>query len=127
MTFKFDEQLKDLLSNNHIFGNLDNLDVNPNNRFGKFERSDKLIDEVNSGSWYQHAYSTLILTPGHNHFDEHNGYDCFLLPIIFYIDKTGTDVMQRHGLEPLLFTTSVISRKARQDVRSWRTLASAHS
>ena len=112
MVFDFVEQLKDLLSDHHIFGNLDNLDVNKANRFGKFERNDGRVHEVNSGSWYNEAYAHLIDDPDNE----------FLLPIIFYVDKTGTDIMQRHGLEPLLFTTSIISLKARQDVRCWRTL-----
>jgi hypothetical protein len=50
MVFQFEEQLKDLLSDNHIFGDLSNLDVNPNNPFGKFERTDGRVSEVNSGS-----------------------------------------------------------------------------
>ena len=80
MTFDFVEQLKDLLSDTYIFGNLSNLDVNPNDPFGKFERDDGCVDEVNSGSWYNNAHSFYVQQPN----------DEFLLPIIFYIDKTGT-------------------------------------
>ena len=50
MVFDFVEQLKNLLSDHHIFGNLDNLDVNKANHYGKFERNDGHVHEVNSGS-----------------------------------------------------------------------------
>ena len=110
--YLFLDQLTDLLSDDHIFGNLSNLDVKADNRFGRFTRSDGLVNEVNSGSWYQNAYNHIISDPNNE----------FLMPLIFYVDKTGTDVLQRHGVEPLLFTTSVISWKQRQDVRAWRPL-----
>jgi hypothetical protein len=111
--YNFLEQLTDLLSDTTIFGDLANLDVNhTNDRFGQFHRSDGKVDQVNSGSWYQTAYENVISDPPNE----------FLMPIIMYVDKTGTDVLQRHGVEPLLFTTSVITWKKRQDLRSWRAL-----
>jgi hypothetical protein len=110
--YDFVEQLIDLLSDQSIFGDVDNLDVNKNDPFGKFVRDDGRVNEVNSGSWYQSAYDRLIT-------DKENE---FLLPLILYVDKTGTDVMQRYGLEPVLFTTSVISLHKRQSNRAWRPL-----
>jgi hypothetical protein len=44
------------------------------------------------------------------------------MPILLYIDKTGTDALQRHGLEPFMFTTSISNRKTRQWQQSWHPL-----
>jgi hypothetical protein len=38
----------------------------------------------------------------------HNAEKHFLLPLTFYIDETGTDVFQRHPLEPLMFTLGIL-------------------
>jgi len=38
-----------------------------------------------------------------------------MLPIILYLDKTGTDVLQRYSLEPLLFTTAALTRESREN------------
>jgi hypothetical protein len=45
-----------------------------------------------------------------------------LLPIILYMDKTGTDAYQRYSLEPVLFSLASLSREVREDRRSWRHL-----
>ena len=45
-----------------------------------------------------------------------------MLPLILYMDKTGTDALQRYSLEPVLFTTAAIYREAREKDRSWRHL-----
>jgi hypothetical protein len=43
-----------------------------------------------------------------------------MLPIILYMDKTGTDVNQRYSLEPVLFTIASIPREHRESRHSWR-------
>jgi hypothetical protein len=45
-----------------------------------------------------------------------------MLPLIIYMDKTGTDALQRYSLEPVLFTTAAIPREAREKDGSWRHL-----
>jgi hypothetical protein len=45
-----------------------------------------------------------------------------MLPIIIYIDKTGTDAYQRFSLEPVIFSLGNISREKRESRRSWRHL-----
>jgi hypothetical protein len=45
-----------------------------------------------------------------------------MLPIVLYMDKTGTDVNQRYSLEPVLFTTAAIPREHRESRHSWRHL-----
>jgi hypothetical protein len=43
-----------------------------------------------------------------------------LFPLIFYIDKTGTDAMQHFSLEPRMFTTTLINQHITQKSMSWR-------
>ena len=45
-----------------------------------------------------------------------------MLPLILYMDKTGTDALQRYSLEPVLFTTAAIPREVREKDGSWRHL-----
>jgi hypothetical protein len=45
-----------------------------------------------------------------------------MLPIILYMDKTGTDVNQRYSLEPVLFSLTAIPREQRESRHSWRHL-----
>lgn len=45
-----------------------------------------------------------------------------MLPIVLYMDKTGTDVNQRYSLEPVLFTIAAIPREHRESRHSWRHL-----
>ncbi len=45
-----------------------------------------------------------------------------MLPIIIYMDKTGTDAYQRYSLEPVIFSLGNISREKREGRRSWRHL-----
>jgi hypothetical protein len=43
-----------------------------------------------------------------------------MLPIIIYMDKTGTDAYQRYSLEPVIFSLGNIPREKRDSRRSWR-------
>jgi hypothetical protein len=43
-----------------------------------------------------------------------------MLPLILYMDKTGTDVNQRYSLEPVLFSVAAIPREYRESRHSWR-------
>ena len=70
------------------------------------------MDEIHDGEWYHKMIEHL--DDGTNTF--------FATPIIFYIDKNGTDAFQCHGLEPLLFTTSLLNRNAHQKTNAWRVL-----
>ena len=45
-----------------------------------------------------------------------------MLPLILYMDKTGTDVNQRYSLEPVLFSLAAIPRESRESRHSWRHL-----
>jgi hypothetical protein len=45
-----------------------------------------------------------------------------MLPVIVYMDKTGTDAFQRYSLEPVIFSLGNIPREKRDNRRSWRHL-----
>jgi hypothetical protein len=112
--FSLLEQILHLISSEE-FGKIDNLVVNsdPTRRFAQFIPStDGDQFEVNAGKWYARTYAELQVNPK---------YD-WLFPLIFYIDKTGTDVMQRFPLEPLMFTTTVLKRSVREKASAWRHL-----
>lgn len=87
------------------------LNIDQSTRFGRYEAPEGDVNlEVNSGKWYEDTYSALVT-------DRANEW---LFPLIFYIDKTGTDAMQRFPLEPLMVTTSVLKQKFREKASCWR-------
>ncbi len=116
-TFDFKHQLLDLLNDHDLFGNLSNLQIDIQNPWGRCKPA-KLydgrypLDDVHSGKWYQDTYDAMI-----------KDSTCEMLcPIILYVDKTGTDKYNRFGLEPVIFTTTLLNRGARNKTSSWRIL-----
>jgi len=67
-------------------------------------RTDGLLDEVVDGAWYKRTFEECKAIAGNEEF--------LVLGIILYCDKTGTDVYQRAGLEPLSFSFSSFNRNA---------------
>ena len=105
-------QLRDLLGS-FVFNDLNNLCVNmdPEERFNVFVASedDKFV-EVCAQRWYRDTHAEFIK----------DSKKQFLLPLIFYIDETGTDVFQRYPLEPLMFTLGILRNFVRERSSSWR-------
>jgi hypothetical protein len=62
------------------------------------------------GKWCQQTHAEFIKDPEKQ----------FLLPLIFYIDETDTDVFQRHPLEPLMFTLGILCNFLREKSSAWR-------
>ena len=120
--WNFGDQVDDLVSAIHIFGDLDNLNVDLVNPYSPFPHdvthgfSSVSTDEVQYFKWYS---DTLEMYKSQYDFDER---DDFLLPIIFTGDRTGTTGNQRFTGEPILITTSVIKREVRNHHFSWRPL-----
>ena len=109
------EQLVDLLSDESLFGDLKNLVVNREDRWKPYcpPEGTNNLDEVFDGKYYIDTIRLLLTrTDGSQ----------FLIPIMIYVDKTGTDAFQRNGLEPVVFTTPLLSRAARNNPRAWRIL-----
>jgi hypothetical protein len=100
VVFPFATMLSSLL-NCPILNKLENLVVNPNDRFGRYESPDGLLDEVNSGQWYQDTYTQ----------DIHDSKKEFLAPIIFTMDKTVISEASHLSVYVILFTTSIFNRE----------------
>ena len=65
---------------------------------------------MSAQEWYQQTHAEMITDP-----DKH----C-LIPLIFYIDETGTDVFQRYPLEPLMFMFGILQNFVREKSLAWR-------
>jgi len=112
--YDFKQQAMDLINDVSIWGNLDNFKgtVDPENPFsGKSPREDGLLDEVVDGNWYKKTYEECKSIAGNDDF--------LILGVILYCDKTGTDMYQRAGLEPLSFTFTIFNRECRYCSESW--------
>jgi hypothetical protein len=77
-----------------------------------YESPGNLLNEVHSGSRFRKAHQYKIEDPSCQ----------FLIFLIFFIDKTDIDGMQRFGLEPLPFTLSIFKRGVRVHSFAWRNL-----
>jgi hypothetical protein len=110
--FVFDAklQIKSLLGDIGLFKDIDNLVVDPDNLFGCYRSPDGKLGEVYSGQWYDCANKELIedappSPPGRP--------PKFFLGLTLYVDKTGTSINQRHGLEPCMMTALIIKETIR--------------
>jgi hypothetical protein len=101
-----------LVSDRALFGNLNKLDVNVDNPFGKYVPSAGLLSTVNSGEWYNSAYQHKVKDPSQE----------FMTPIFFACDETHLQKGGKAASWPLLFTTSVLNQQTRNLPTAWRTL-----
>jgi hypothetical protein len=87
-------QFRDLLGS-FVFNDLNNICVNmdPKQCFNVFVASDDKFVEACAQKWYKETYAEFVK----------DSQKQFLLPLILYVDETGTDVFQRYPLEPLMF------------------------
>jgi hypothetical protein len=110
--FNLLDQITDLLQS-VIFDDVQNLCINlpAEERFSKYKASqaDSYV-EVLASRWYSNTHQNFVK----DHLNQ------FLMPLIFYIDETGTDAFQRYPLEPLMFTFALIRRHAREKSSAWR-------
>ena len=58
--FDFKTQLLSLLNDKTLFGNIENLDIDPQNPFGPYKAPDDILSAVNSGMRYRNAYKIMI-------------------------------------------------------------------
>jgi hypothetical protein len=110
--FNFTQQLKTLVSDKALFGTLENLDVNADDRFGKYVSPNGLLSTINSGQWYNNAYRHKVKDPAKD----------FLMPIIMACDETYLRKGGKASSWPLLFTTSILNQENRNLPIAWRTL-----
>jgi hypothetical protein len=70
------------------------------------------LNDINTGSVYKLGVKSFIS----------DSEKQLLCPIIFFIDKTHTDINGRLCLEQVRFTLGIFNKKTRNDPRAWRTL-----
>jgi hypothetical protein len=113
LVLRFDvrRQIKELLGSD-IFHDMSNLVVDPSDPFGMYRPPDGRIGELHSGDWYRRSYQQLIKDPSKE----------MLIGVKLYYDKTGTDsMMMRHGLEPVMFTLTIIKQSVQQkNTNAWK-------
>lgn len=121
MVIKYDveHQICDMLSDVSVMGNLENLVVNKEKPFSPYVNKNGLGDEVLDGSWWK---DTIQYMSSDNHNDPFTPGSDFILPLILYCDKTGTDRMQRYPLEPWLMCTPIMKRRFRNMTKHQRCL-----
>jgi len=109
--FDFASQLISLLTDPRLVGDINNLDVNPDDPFGKFVSEDGRLTCFNSGEWYNDVYNKYIDAPNK-----------LLCPIIFTIDESQVTGNGRTSCCPVLFTTSLFTQSLRNRSIVWRPL-----
>jgi hypothetical protein len=110
--FDFVSGLHSLLNHPDLTGNLDNLDVNPDDPFGKYVSADGRLGPVNSGMWYKTAYRTCVKDPATD----------FLVPICFACDEAQVSGSGNSACWPLMFSTTLFNQKLRNQPIAWRPL-----
>ena len=90
----------------------DDVLMHPDNLLDDNKIDSEILDDINSGSVYNAAKQFYVKDPKCEK----------IIPIIFFIDKTHTDINGRLKLEPLMFTLGIFKRKCRANPMFWRTL-----
>jgi len=125
--FDFLAQVKDLLSSD-IFQSLDKCTVNadPSIRFHQYISPEyEGYSEVANGQWYKttHNQKVGVENTFYHHPETNQTYTNWLVPLIFYVDKTGVGAMEgAYTLEPLMFTFGIIRLTERERNDAWRHL-----
>ena len=92
-----------LLFNDTQLNQIENLVINPWDRFGKYQSQDNQLGEVNSGQWYKTSYKNMVKDPNNN----------FLCPIILSSDKTTLLEMGDLHVDAIFMTTSIFNTQVR--------------
>lgn len=93
----------DKLGQTETFGDINNLVVNPLNRWGRFQAPPGRMDELRDGTVHQYMYEQKGLREG---FD-------LLSEVQLYMDDTGVTGNQRYGLTPVILTFGILKREVR--------------
>ena len=108
----FKQCLYSLLTDDHLM-KPENLILSDDNQLSFVpSKRYQIIDDIHTGKCYKMAYQKYIQNPDQE----------LLCPIIFFIDKTHTDIHGRLCLEPVQFTLGIFNRDTRDKAKSWRTL-----
>lgn len=104
---------RSLIRNRNLWSDLNNLVVNAQDPFLPYVNPGGGLDEALDGTWWPNMVSELsargIFDPAKE----------FIVPLVIYMDKTGTTGNQRYPLEPLVFTFLNIRRALRNLPDFW--------
>jgi len=108
--FQFHQMLQDLInsSGEHL------QEIVPDHQINK-EPPPESEHELWNTTWMKETFQM-------EEYKDFNSLTDRMLPVILYMDKTGTDVNQRYSLEPVLFSVAAIPREQRESRHSWRHL-----
>jgi hypothetical protein len=128
--FKFLDLVFSLLHNLSIFGDIKNLVVNqpsspdcgdpcfcpyvprPPPPYVPTDFQRARYNEMLTGDWYHDTCIRLGICPGID----------LLIPVLIYLDKTGTDMNQRYSLEPIIIMLAIIAMHKHSLEKAWRVL-----
>ena len=115
-TYDFKAQLQSLL-NMDVFSDINNLVVNHDDPLSPYIASHNKF-EMQDGEVYQNIVSECKDNPKFNEKED------FIFGLIFYIDKSfaRNDMKQKTGIEPLMFTVSLLNKKQRGKAHHWKPL-----
>lgn len=108
---KFTSMLFSLLQDNNL-NKIENLVVNKKDYFSKFVPTNGRLGEVNSGTWYNNTYETMVKDTSKD----------FLLPIIFAMDKTTILSTVQRSVYVIMFSTTIFDCKTCNWAHAWRSL-----
>ena len=111
VTHDFTDCFYSLLSDEQLMHE-SNLLIDPNNVFSSHHPDPKIVSDVNTGDVWRLAHKQYIRL----------GQSELLCPIIFFIDKTHTDLNGRLCIEQIRFTLGIFKLHVRNQSRAWRTL-----
>lgn len=121
---KLQSSIEHPLGQRSIFGNVDNLVVNPPPNQWQPYAGNSSLDDVMDGTWYR---KTCLEYFGVDPLQmlassrDKNGHSTsvFFAPLLLYGDKTGTDIYQRYALEPFVVTLGIIRRAVHYHPWAW--------
>lgn len=120
LRFSAKQQIEDLLHDESVWGDAKNFVgcVNDETPFDRYIPPEGKLDEIVDGAWYKRTWDLchdIIVKEGNNE-------PFMVIPLVLYLDKTGTDRYMRHGMEPVLLMMGLLNRRARNNDRCKRIL-----
>ena len=95
-----------------VFSNLENLSVNSSDPWGAYSTDGEILMDAHDGTCYQVSVKQFLeSTPNPENY-------CFS-PLMGYIDKTGTDGIEKNSLEPWMWVSTCVRQSKREDSKSW--------
>ena len=94
-----------------VFRDIDNLHVNKANPWLPYDPGNDDVEEMQDSEWFRNSCAPHSTDPIHLN-----------LGIILYTDKTGKGELNPHGMEPVVFTLTLLRESVRRQPDCWRPL-----